>query len=612
MLMTSTQTDSIYSTSSVTTKDRIKEQRQETMDKVNTVTGYYREHPENFVEDYLNIILKPFQSILICFMNICNQFMFLACRGLGKTFLVAIFCVVRCILYPGTTICIASGNRKQANLVLDKIINLIMPGAPNLRAEIESWSITGEKGEITFRNTSKILVVTSRDSARGARANILITDEFRMVSKDVIQTVLKKFLSNPRQPGFFTLKKYQYQRPDGSWHVKPEYQERNKEIYMSSAWFCSHWSYAKAKGYAATMLDDSKKCFICGFPYQLAIREGLLMREQVEDDMAESDYNEVSWSMEMDCLFYGDFEGSFYEYPVINQTRTIKYPWLPPDYSRLAGDKKLIIPPKQHDEKRILSIDIALMATTTKHKNDASAIFINSCVPQKQKGGRFVHNIIYSDTLEGELTRVQALIVRKLYEQFDCDYIVIDANGVGSGVYDALVEEIKDTETGVVYPPLSCCNNPDMASRCKDKSAPKVIWAIKAGAKFNSDCALALREGFKSGRIKLLINEFDAETCLNDIKGYSNLSPIERTKIIKQYINTTLLVNELVKLNIEENNKLIKVKEMSGMRKDRFSSLSYNYYVARQIEDSIRQKGNTIYSAKDFFVFRAPDMYKYR
>lgn len=206
MLMTSTQTDSIYSTSSVTTKDRIKEQRQETMDKVNTVTGYYREHPEDFVEDYLNIILKPFQSILICFMNICNQFMFLACRGLGKTFLVAIFCVVRCILYPGTTICIASGNRKQANLVLDKIINLIMPGAPNLRAEIESWSITGEKGEIKFRNTSKILVVTSRDSARGARANILITDEFRMVSKDVIQTVLKKFLSNPRQPGFFKLK----------------------------------------------------------------------------------------------------------------------------------------------------------------------------------------------------------------------------------------------------------------------------------------------------------------------------------------------------------------------------------------------------------------------
>lgn len=81
-----------------------------------------------------------------------------------------------------------------------------MPGAPNLRAEIESWSITGEKGEIKFRNTSKILVVTSRDSARGARANILITDEFRMVSKDVIQTVLKKFLSNPRQPGFSNLK----------------------------------------------------------------------------------------------------------------------------------------------------------------------------------------------------------------------------------------------------------------------------------------------------------------------------------------------------------------------------------------------------------------------
>ncbi len=33
---------------------------------------------------------------------------------IGKTFLSAIYCVVRCILYPGTKICIASGTRGQA------------------------------------------------------------------------------------------------------------------------------------------------------------------------------------------------------------------------------------------------------------------------------------------------------------------------------------------------------------------------------------------------------------------------------------------------------------------------------------------------------------------
>lgn len=61
------------------------------------------------------------------------------------------------------------------------------------------------------------------------RANILIVDEFRMVSLNVINTVLKRFLTAPRQPGYLNNPKY------------VDKQERNKEIYMSSAWlfkFC--------------------------------------------------------------------------------------------------------------------------------------------------------------------------------------------------------------------------------------------------------------------------------------------------------------------------------------------------------------------------------------
>ena len=48
-------------------------------------------------------------------MMVCNYFMYLAARGQGKTFLTAIFCVVRCILFPKTKIVIASATRTQAN-----------------------------------------------------------------------------------------------------------------------------------------------------------------------------------------------------------------------------------------------------------------------------------------------------------------------------------------------------------------------------------------------------------------------------------------------------------------------------------------------------------------
>lgn len=76
--------------------------------------AFYRANVDKFVQDYLHIKLKLFQRILLVMMFWSNVFVFIAARGLGKTFLSAIYCVVRCILWPGTRICIASGTRGQA------------------------------------------------------------------------------------------------------------------------------------------------------------------------------------------------------------------------------------------------------------------------------------------------------------------------------------------------------------------------------------------------------------------------------------------------------------------------------------------------------------------
>lgn len=76
--------------------------------------GYYRYNPDKFAEEYLHLRLKLFQKILIIMMFWSTTFVLIACRGLGKTFLSAVYCVIRCILYPGTRVCIASGTRGQA------------------------------------------------------------------------------------------------------------------------------------------------------------------------------------------------------------------------------------------------------------------------------------------------------------------------------------------------------------------------------------------------------------------------------------------------------------------------------------------------------------------
>lgn len=560
--------------------------------------AYYRANPHRFAKDYLHLNLHLFQKILIVMMNWSSTTAFIGSRGIGKSFLSAVFCVIRCILYPGTKICIASGTRGQSINVLEKIILELKPNSPELAAEIDEkeTKINGTNAQIVFKNSSYIKVVTASDSARGNRANLLLLDEFRMIAKDVIDTILRKFLTQKRMPRYEELTKEER---------KNEYaKEKNKTMYLSSAYFVDHWSYLKCTDTCKFMLDDTKKQFVCGLPYQLSVTEGLLDADTVADEMAETDFNEIKFQMEYEALWYGSTDGSFFDYNSISKNRRIKYPMLPNRLAEKVNNSQAVkIQPKQNGEIRILSADIALMSSR-KNNNDATAIFINQLMPTK--AGRYTSNIVYADTCEGLRTDDQALVIRKMFDEFICDYLVLDTNGLGLGVYDCLARDIVDPETGEIYPAISCCNNPEMASRCTVIGAEKVIWAIKASAQFNSDCAFLLREAFKSGRIRLLATEYDAEEFLGDLRGYSQLSPAERMKLQLPYIHTTLLIDELTKLQHEEAGGKVKIYEKAGMRKDRYSSLSYNYYVAAQLETKMSKRMSINSQSADMFVIKPP------
>lgn len=553
--------------------------------------AFYRENIHRFAEDYLHIKLKLFQKIILVMMNLCTVTVFIATRGIGKTYLSAIFCVCRCILYPGTKICIAAGTRGQSINIFDKINLELKPKSPELAAEIDEKmsKFNNSNAQLVFKNGSYIKVVTAGDSARGNRANILLLDEARMIRKDVIDTILHEFLTKKRTPEYSELTEAQR---------KAEYdKEKNMTLYLTSAFWSDSWIYQKCKDTFNAMMDDSKRQFVCGLPYQLSIAEGLLDKDLVADAMADSDFSEIKFSMEYSACFFGAGDKSFFDFNTVAKNRHIKYPILPSEQAALLHNSQQLRAQKQPGEIRILSADIALMSSR-RHSNDATSIFLNCMLPTKS--GRYMRNITYTEAFEGARTEDQALRIRKLYDDLCCDYIVLDAQGVGGGVYDALSRDIVDPETGEIYPALSCCNNPDMAARCVVPNAPKVIWAIKASAQFNSDCAFFLRDGFKSGRIRLLVNEYDAEELLGTIKGYNSLSAEDRLLVQLPYINTTLLIEETIKLQYEDaGGGKVRVFERSNMRKDRYSSLAYNYWVSIQIENAEAKK--QAFSGEDIF-----------
>lgn len=567
--------------------------------------AFYRRNPHLFARDYLHLDLALFQKILLIMMNFSMICIFIASRGLGKSFLSAVFCVIRCILWPGTKIVIASGKRGQSIGVLEKIQQELVYRSPELRLEID-WKnskINGTDAIIQFKNGSFIKVVTASDSARSNRANLLLIDEFRLVKKEIINAVLRKFLTQTRMPAYEELPKNE--------RIAERKKEKNKTIYLSSAWYSDHWSYIKCIDTFKSMFDPRRNNFICGFPYQLGIKEGIISEDDIVEEMLESDFNEVLHSMELLSIFYGGQNDSFFDYSSVAKNRRLKYPMLPERIcAKLKSDPLIRIQPKQPGEKRLLSADIALMAST-KYKNDATAIHVTQLVPTK--AGRYTVNLVYTEVNEGRRTEEEALNIRRLFDEFDCDYIVLDVKNIGLPIFDALSQDLNDPNTGEIYPAITCCNNDVIAARCAVKNAPKVVWAMNGSAKLNSDCATLLREAFRSGRIRLLENEIDAKESLGDIKGFNSLPPEGQTSIMMPYIDTTLLINELVNLQHDESNGVVKVYEKSGFRKDRYSSLSYNYYVANQLEKELRKRDASLeMNTGDTFTVRAPKIYKGR
>jgi hypothetical protein len=562
---------------------------------VNLWCSFYRANPHRFCKDYLNVHLKLFQQILLVMMNIDTNLIYLAARGQGKTFLTALYCVCRCILYPGTKICLASKTRKQGMEVLEKIRTIFYPNSANLRLEIKEIVTNQVDAHITFHNTSEIFVRTAGESARGARANILIVDEYRLVPKEIIDTILRKFLTAPRMPEFMNRPEY------ASYPV-----ERNKEIYLTSCWYKSHWAFEKAKGYFNNLRDDTKMYFICGLPYQLSIKEGLLSAAQIADEMSEDDFSPTSFSMEMGCLWYDNSNG-LYNFEDVSRTRKIKFPYLPPEISNKIKDPRLKIPPKPPGETRIISMDIALMSSKV-NRNDASAIFVNFL--NESRSGNYTSNIVYTESFEGITADKQALRIRKLFEEYECDYLVIDKVGVGMGVIDLLLSDIYDPDTGVTYPGISCCNNEEIAARCTIQNAEKVIWAIDGSARLNSECAIGLRDAFQRGLVRLPVSDIEAEEYLYEIKGFAAMSIEEQNQLRVVYKNFALLVEELVNLDYQARDNVIRVQEKSGARKDRYSSLSYNVYVARLIARDLANKKNSS-SSLDSIMFRNPTISRF-
>lgn len=359
-----------------------------------------------------------------------------------------------------------------------------------------------------------------------------------------------------------------------------------------------HWSWEKVKAYFKAMVEG-KSYFLCGLPYQLAIRENLLDENQVKDEMSESDFDSIGWLMEMECLFFGESDKAFFKFDELEKNRVLTKPIYPKSYYSMLKDKNFKYTEKQENEIRLVSCDIAGMKGK---KNDASVYTIMRLILNKAKNG-YDRHVVYMESLEGGHSTTQALRIRQLFDEFDCDYIVIDTQSFGLGIFDQLVQKLYDKELEKEYEAFGCVNDEVMHERCLEKDAPKKIYSIKGTPAFNSESVIFLKDMLQRGKIRMLVNENEGrDSYLSTLKGYGGLSPEDQAKLRSVYMQINALINEMVNLEQDKTSgQYIKLKEPSSGRKDRYSSVLYANAVAKMLEKDLKDDRDS--DIMDYFFF---------
>ena len=565
-------------------RDGLSPNKRERLDEgIKIWTSFYRQNIHRFAIDYLGIQLKPFQVVLLYMIERNLKSCLITSRGLGKSWLIALYCCCRAILYPGQKIIVSCETKEQSrNLIREKIVNELMNMSPNLRKEINPREIKIGTNEsyVKFKNGSTITAINASENTRGKRAHILVVDEYVQIKNgfDTLTKILQPFLQVVRQPKYLQNPKYSH------------LQEENKQIYASSAWYADHWSYDLYKDYVEKMLIGESS-FVCNLPYNVALKYGLMTQTRLDEIMSDPNLSEEAFLMEYSAMFYDLGEGAYIKPSDIINNRTVVKPWYPPtDIEYIAEKGKRNISWKEDrtskQELRVLGCDIALAQGD---KNDNTVIHYSVSIP---KGDKYITEVKYSEAINGGTAKAIALRLKQLFFDGDCDYIVMDIAGLGLAVLDALGEYTFDTERDIKYPPMCCFNKEDKKERCGYREAIPCIYGIVANEEINNAIAVTLKASLNNHTLKFLVNEFEGEDWLNENKNFQMLETSEKVRLMYPYVQTTLTQMEIIKLQTEITRKGIKLVEFGSNRKDRYSALAYMNLFIREKENELKKPKN--------------------
>lgn len=144
--------------------------------------------------------LAPFQEVTLRGLMNRNYSLCVWGRGCGKTFIASVYCMLQAMMEPNSRIIIAGPTFRTSRFIFNKIEEILAGkkavlarqafNKPSKRADIHEYKLDN--------NSAIAAIPLSGEKIRGFRANILVIDEYLLMSQEIIDTVLRPFLTAPQ------------------------------------------------------------------------------------------------------------------------------------------------------------------------------------------------------------------------------------------------------------------------------------------------------------------------------------------------------------------------------------------------------------------------------
>lgn len=478
--------------------------------------------------------------------------------------------------------------KKQAGLLItEKVEKELMVISPNLRREIKKISTGQNAIEVIFKNGSSFIAGVAGEQSRGLRSTILITDEFRLVDKNILDSILSP--TEIIRPTPYTMNpKYA--------HLK----EEPREIYLSSAYYKSHWMWDLIKQAMSESYRDDSVLFATD--YALTLKHGIRTKKQLLREKSKLD--STIFDMEYRNLMIGGSANQYYPFELISRCQKIKKAWYPKTLEEYIENKRNRFGDikKASGEIRIVSMDIAVSKSTKKIKNDLSVI---KCIRALQNGEKYERQEVYTEAFEGKDMETQAIRVRQIMEDFNADYLIVDGRTYGTLIVDELGKILYDSERDKEYNPIKVFNNNELADRCKNKDASPIIWAFIGSADLNHKMHTSMNGALKDGKYKFLINHVSCkEQYLSDKREYTQSDADNKIRLESPYLYSDLTLNEMINLDKEfiQGGK-IKLKEPSNGTKDKYVTSAMGNLFIQELEIELTNNKSKDNNLLDYCFF---------